>query len=233
MPDEPAYDKTILCLANSRRPGGRCVAGKEFEKNATGVWVRPVNIQNHSAISEVDLQYDDGKSADILDIVTIPMSKRAAHDHHQEDHAIASDYYWTKTGRATWQRVVDATDTVQGALWPNGDHSYHGMNDKVSEALAKKQKSSLLLIEPSCLDLVVGPESQYGGGSRRRVRAAFQHNGNDYNFVVTDPWIEDKYFAGKDGTFRIANSRLCISLPEVIHGASTKLVASVITPDRV
>jgi len=81
--------------------------------------------------------------------------------------------------------------------------------------------------------LIVGQESQYGGGSRRRVRAAFDLNGISYNFVVTDPWIETTYFAGPDGTFQIPESRLCISLPEILAGSATKLVATVITPVRV
>jgi hypothetical protein len=92
---------------------------------------------------------------------------------------------------------------------------------------------SLLLIKPSGLDLAVGPESQYGGGSRRRVRAKFQFNGVAYNFVVTDPWVETKYFSGQDDTFRINKSRLCVSLAEVVNGNATKLVAAVITPERV
>jgi hypothetical protein len=232
MVNQPGYTKTILCLANSRRPGGRCVAGKEFENGKAGQWLRPINADNHSAISEVDLRYEGGESADVLDVIAIPMLKSAPHDHHREDHQITPDFYWEKIGRASWQQVVDATDTVKGALWPTGDSSFHGLNDKVAEALAKTQTNSLLLVEPSRLDLVVGSESQYGGGSRRHVRAAFQYNGVPYNFVVTDPWIEDKYFAGQNGTFRIAASRLCISLPEVIGGAATKLVAAVITPDR-
>jgi hypothetical protein len=53
-----------------------------------------------------------------------------------------------------------------------------------------------------------------------------------YNFVVTDPWIEAKYFAGPDGRFQIAVSRLCISLSEMFNGFAYKLVATVITPDR-
>jgi hypothetical protein len=233
MPAENPYEKTILCLANSYRPDGFCVAGKEFDDNLTGAWVRPINSGNSNAISARDREYEDGAQADLLDIIRIPMLRSAARGHHHEDHEIDSDLYWTKAGRATWQQVVNATDNVQGTLWHNGDSSRHGMNDKVREELARQQTRSLLLIEPTRLDLVVGPESMFGGGTQRRVRASFQHNGNPYNFVVTDPWIRDKYLARNDGTFRIQNSRLCVSLPEVLNGNSTKLVAAVITSDRV
>jgi hypothetical protein len=99
------------------------------------------------------------------------------HGHHQEDHQILTDHYWEKTGRATWPQIIAATDKVTGTLWPNEENSYHGVNDKVTEATAAGLTSSLLLIEPTRLDLIVKMESQWGGApDRRRVRADFDFN---------------------------------------------------------
>jgi hypothetical protein len=232
MPHDPNYEKTILCFANSRRPGGRCVAGKEFANGRLGGWIRPINAQNGSAISESDLQYENGKSADVLDVVTIPMLGARPQGHQTENHLIDPDCYWEKQARTTWAEIVAATDTVTGSLWPNGDSSYHGTNDKVAEALATRLTNSLLLIEPTRLELVVARESQYQGGSKRKVRANFDLNGARYNFVVTDPWIEAKYFARVDGNYPVEGSRLCISLAEAINGLAIKLVATVLTQDR-
>lgn len=229
---EPPYEKTIVCLANSRRPDGRCFAGKEFANGATGTWIRPINAANRDAISEEDRKYQNGTLADVLDIVTVPMQAPRPHAHHREDHQIRADYYWEQIGRATWQQIVQATDTVAGPLWPIETSSHHGLHDKVSEATVVKQPGSLLLISPTRLDLLVAMESQYNGPDRRRVRASFAFNGEQYNFVVTDPWIEEQYFAGKDGTYHVDSSRLCVSLPEIVGGHSTKLVAAVITPER-
>ncbi len=232
MTDPEPYAKTILCLANSRRPDGRCFAGKEVSRGVTGAWIRPINAANRNAISEEDRQYKNGTLADVLDIVTVPMQAPRPNAHHQENHQIRADHYWEKVGRATWQQIAAATDTVAGSLWPNEASSYHGLHDKVSEATAVSQLGSLLLISPTRLDLVVGMETQYAGPDRRRVRANFSFNGDRYNFVVTDPWVEEKYFAGDNGTYHVDASRLCVSLPEVINGFSTKLVAAVITPER-
>jgi hypothetical protein len=91
MPDPEPYEKTILCLANSRRPGGRCFAGKEFANGATGPWIRPINAANSDAISEEDRTYQNGALADVLDIVTIPMQGPRPRAHHQEDHQIRPD----------------------------------------------------------------------------------------------------------------------------------------------
>jgi len=233
MSEEPNYAKTILCLANSRRPGGRCVAGKELSGSNIGAWIRPINAQNGNAISELDLQLENGAAADVLDVLTIPMAEPRPQGHQTENHVIAPDYYWTKESRADWEQVIAATDMGTGMRWPTGQSSYHGLNDKVSEAFAAGLDHSLVLIEPTSLTLIVGPESQYGGGSRRRIRAQFMFRRNHYNLVVTDPWIEAKYFARLNGHFEIENSRLCISLTEVFNGSAFKLVATVITPDRI
>ena len=221
MTDRPKYTKTILCLANSRRPSGRCVAGKEFASGKAGAWVRPVNPNNSDAISEADLQYKNGEFADVLDIVSIPMVEAKPHGHQTENEQIDPRFHWVKQSRATWVQIVEATDNVQGALWLNGDSSYHGTNDKVAQEKANTLKNSLVLIKPSRLSLIVGEESQFGGGSRRRVRASIDFNGQHYNFVVTDPWIEDEYFAGKDGTFQIAESRLLLACRKSSVGAQS------------
>lgn len=233
MPSEPKYEMSILCLANSRRPGGSCVAGKEFVGGKTRAWVRPVSRRNTHEISALEQRYKDEQSLALLDIVSIPMIEPRPMGHQTENHVIAGGHSWTKKAQATWPQITAATDKVSNPLWHDGENSFHGRNDKVPEAVAKTLTGSLLLIAPDKLNLVVASESKYGGGEERKVRADFHLNGVRYNFVVTDPWIEAKYLAGKDGVYPIKDSRLCISLAEVINGIATKLVAAVITPDRV
>ena len=227
------YHKTLLCLANSRRPGGTCFAGKEFAGGKSYDWLRPINAAHGGAISSKDRVYRDGSYADLLDIVKVPLSAAKPHVHHQEDHQIDPTSYWEKVGRANWKDVSGATDVFQGPLWKNEGSSYHGVNDKVTAASAAQLPGSLYLIEPVDLDLVVGKESIYQGGEVRRVRASFLFNQVRYNFVVTDETIESSYFAKGDGTYRVDDVRLCVSLAEILSGNATKLVAAVITPDRV
>lgn len=228
-----AYEKTVLSLANSRRPGGTCFAGKEFAKGKSSNWVRPINAANGGAISGRDSLYEDLSHAELLDIVKVPLLAPKPHLHHMEDHQIDPAVFWAKVGRATWQDVEKATDIVKGELWVNEDSSFHGQNDKVSETSAAKLGGSLYLIKPETLELVVGMESVYQAPDIRRVRAKFSYNGIRYNFVVTDEPLEQAYFATGDGTYRIDDARLCVSLAEVLRGSATKLVASVITPDRI
>jgi hypothetical protein len=230
---EPKYQKSILCLANSRRPSGYCVAGKEFTGGKTGVWIRPISGRASHEISALEQRYEDGKSLALLDIVSIPMLEARPVDHQTENHLIATGRSWIKTSRATWPQIVAATDKVGGLLWHDGESSYHGRNDKVPAGIAKTLKGSLFLVTPEKVNLIVASESKFGGGEERRVRGDFHLNGVHYNFVVTDPVILTKYLAGKDGIYQVNNALLCVSLAEVINGNAIKLVAAVITPDRV
>jgi hypothetical protein len=100
-----AYTKTVLCLADSRRFPGSCVAGKEFSNGKIGGWIRPVDSANQGTISENDKLYEDGSHAQLLDIVEIPLQKPVPHLHHQEDHEIDASEYWEKKNRATWEQV--------------------------------------------------------------------------------------------------------------------------------
>lgn len=229
----PAYTKTILCLSNSRRPGGTCVAGKELVDGVVGGWIRPINLQHHNAIGVNDLRLEGGGRADVFDVLTVPMLEARPNGHQTENHLIDTGSLWIKDGAASWEDIEAATDAGVGPLWLNGNSSYHGTNDNIPQTSLGGIASSLKLIRPSRLAIVVGRESQYGGGTKRKIRADFDLNGTRYNFVITDPWAETIYFAQNDGTYQIGESRLCVSLAEVGYGVATKLVATVITPNRI
>ncbi|WP_315796036.1 dual OB domain-containing protein [Bradyrhizobium sp. SZCCHNRI3043] len=232
MSSQLNYKKSFLCLANSRKPGGHCVAGRTFTKDSYTGWIRPVSTRNTHEISDAELRYADGSGAQLLDVIEVTFSQAQPLYHQTENHVIAP-VQWEKLQDTQWSHVTAATETANGPLWHDGESSYHGTNDKVPEAIAHTLTNSLMLIEPQSLTLVVGQESKFMGGYERRVRAAFRYNGTHYNFVVTDPWIELKYFALPDGRYDVSSSRLCLSLPEILNGNATKLVAAVITPENV
>lgn len=232
MAQAATYTKSFLCLANSRKPGGRCVAGRMFNNKTYTGWLRPVSGRNTHEISNTEQLYADGTVAKLLDVIDVTLTKAQPHLHQTENHVIAPAH-WQKLGEGTWAHVVAATETLNGALWHDGSSSYHGTNDKVPEAIVQTLNNSLVLLEPQSLTLVVAHESKFAGGDERRVRAEFRYNNTFYNFVVTDPWIEQKYFALADARYDIPTSRLCLSLPEILNGNATKLVAAVITPENI
>lgn len=228
------YDKTILCLANSRKPpSGRCVAGKEIDGDGYGHWIRPVSDRQGQEISEEERRFESGKKVQVLDVVTVPMIEPRPMRHQTENHLIDGEYYWTKVSVATWKDVQEAVDTVNGPLWINGYSTYHGLNDKIPENLVKGLKSSLMLMRVPDLSIEVGVESGFEGRpGRRRVRAVFKHSGHDYSIVVSDPEFEDTYFAKKNGQYELEGAIVCFSLTELIYGHAFKLAAAVFTEDR-
>lgn len=229
-----SYSKTILCLANSRKPpSGRCVAGKEVLGQDYGNWIRPVSARHGHEISEEERRYEDGKKAQVLDVVAIPMLEPQPMTYQSENHLIDDGFYWSVVRKGTWNDVVSAVEPVAGPLWVNGHSTFHGVNDKVPEHIAHGLNSSLMLIRVPKLFIDVVLESGYEGRpGRRRVRGAFSVAGHNYSIVVTDPVVEDEYFVRENGRYPVEDAVLSMSLSELIYGHSHKLIAAVLTRER-
>lgn len=226
------YERTIICLANSRKPpSGRCIAGKEFESGKVGKWLRPVSGRPSHEVSEEERRYETGIKAQLLDIVSVPFSRTAPFDHQVENHVLDDKFYWTKTGTANWNLVVSCIDAFDPAFWGNSQSTFHGHNDKVAEANAKKAGSSLKLILVSDLQVVVQLDDGYQGApGRRRVRGRFTLNQVPYLMIITDSEIEETYLVRGDGKYQIGKAALCISMVEVWNGFAFRVIASLITP---
>ncbi len=142
------YRKNIVCLANSRKPGGRCVAGKEVVKGGYGKWIRPVSVRPTAEISLYERQYEDGGDPEILDIIDIPMMAAVPRVYQTENHMIDAENYWTKVGTLPWGEIDGLADTPP-ILWGNGDSTYHGSNDRITPTVASTYHNSLWLIRPT------------------------------------------------------------------------------------
>ncbi len=224
------YSMTIVCLANSRKPpSGRCVAGKVLSGPREGQWIRPVSERPTHEVSEEERRYQEGAKAQLLDIVDVPLKRAAPWTHQPENHVLDDTYYWTRQGRATWNQILELVDPYDQDFWRYSESTYHGTNDKVAEDNAIMCGSSLKLIHLPELEIWVGDEDQYQGGTRRRVRGRFRYHNQYYNLTITDPPIEEHYLQTGNGTYEILNSAICISLGEAFHGYAFRLIASIIT----
>jgi hypothetical protein len=227
------YTKTIVCLANSRKPpSGRCVAGRESTGSGFGSWVRPVSARSTQEISEEERNYRDGRDPAVLDVIDVPLAAPQPQHHQTENHVIDPGYYWTKRGTVSWRRLQGAVEDSGQALWTNGSSSSNGENDRVAEAEANSLARSLYLVRPEDLVLSVSAEGGDFGTPRRRVRARFVLGASSYRLSVTDPVIERNYLREPDGEYEIEDALLCVSLAEAFHGYAYKLVAALITKQR-
>lgn len=222
-----SYTLTIVCLANSRKMSGRCIAGKEWTTGRAGKWIRPVSGRENHEISESDRQYHDGSDPRLLDVITIPFKQAAPSGHQLENHLIDDGYYWARVG------IVSATDLSKIAdrpatLWKNGFSSGSGNNDRVPISDAVADAGSLYLVRVNDLTLQVVKVTG-ADFSKRVVRAKFTYLNEDHDLRVTDPLIERAYFAKPDGQYAIGSAFLCVSLGEPFGGHYYKLVAAVLT----
>ncbi|NBB77876.1 MAG: hypothetical protein GVY36_00255 [Verrucomicrobia bacterium] len=228
------YKKRILCLANSRKMSGRCVAGREiFDDGAPGAWVRPVSARPHQEISEEDRSYEDGETAQVGDIIYIPMKRHVPNGYQPENHLIDDGFYWAKDRVARWAEITAAAEMVNGPIWLNGFSSYNGLNDRVPLAESARLDRSLWLLEPNTLSVWVGVE---GGGlfpAKRAVRAHFRVGNASYQLKVTDPSASKQLLAKSNGKHTFpAGTLLCISLGEPFEGFAYKLVATILEPNE-
>lgn len=224
------YVKRIVCLANSRKHSGRCIAGKEVLRRGYGPWIRPISARPSAEVSEEERRYENGRDPRVLDIIDIPMIAAAPVLHQTENHVIDAERYWTKTSKLPWADLKHLVDNP-AMLWSNGDSTYYGLNDRVRLEAASKLTSSLLLIAPEALTVSVQTEGAEFGNPKRRVRAHFKHQEISYILVVTDPVAERSFLGKGNGDYPLADTYLCVSLGEAYtDGCCYKLVAAVISP---
>ena len=222
--------KRVVCLANSRKLNGRCVAGREIKRGKLGDWIRPVSARAGREVSEYERQYKDGSDPRVLDIVSIPVLKALPEEWQTENWLLDDELYWTKEG--TWPRfdLADLLDPV-APLWINGFHTYDGHNDKIPNESMGDVSGSLRLLHARRTRLAVFSPGEAFGNRKRRVQAHFSQAGTQYALWVTDPTYERRFLAKLDGNYQIGDCYLTISLGEPYQGACHKLVAAIIECD--
>lgn len=219
--------RRIVCLANARRRSGRCIAGRVWDGNRPGKWIRPVSDREGEEVSEDERRYEDGREPEVLDIIDVPLLSPKPNNHQQENWLLDSDCYWVKMGVLPQYSLQQLVDPI-APLWIDGNSTYRGLNDQVPLARAKSLDSSLRLIHVDRVQLSVFRPGEAFGNPKRRVQGRFSYAGQEYALWITDPVYERKYLSEPDGEYEIGESFLIISLGEPFNEACYKLIATVI-----
>lgn len=219
------YTKTFICLACSRKPDGRCVAGKELVNGGFRGWIRPVTPGDHSAITNGQRKYPDGYSAVVLDYVTAEFTGQETGGFQAENHFISQPSQWKLAGKAK-QPAKDLLEQLvdnPASLWTNTcPDSTNGLNDRISVQKLVQQGDSLYLIRVT--EIIVHVEVIE---EKRKLRGEFVYNGKTYKLKITDPKFEQLFEKNDAGVYDISIDYLTISLGEAFEGYAYKLIAAV------
>jgi len=217
--------RDIICLANSRKYSGRCIAGKVLDGGRVGEWIRPVAQNETGELSVEEIQYMDGNVPRLLDIMTVSLGRRHPHAYQTENYLV-DGRTWQRTGVFPASRLHELCDTVD-TLWVNGFSSASGSNDRMPEELTRQQiRSSLVFVQPERAEIIV----EEGPQLLKRLRTRFLYRGQEYSLPVTDPVIESRYFNHDIGRYPIAEAPVyfTISIGEPFEGFCYKLVAGIV-----
>jgi hypothetical protein len=107
----------IICLANSYKHNGRCIAGID----ETGRWVRPVSSNKKRAINEAT-RIIDGNEPQILDVLEIPLHAHGPVDGCQPENKLLEAGQWEKAGRVRPKDLLKYCEGDSVILHNNLDH---------------------------------------------------------------------------------------------------------------
>jgi len=230
------FRKTIVCLANSRKYQGRCVAGLEWNGNKAGSWIRPVTwLPKGVLINERFCGNANGRDPRLLDLIEIEFLAPHPHPYQIENTRIDPGKRWIYRGTIQPSALLSAAMQVNGPLWVNAGSTCHGRNDLIPESHTACLSHSLMLIQPETLNLTLTVEGEKNGEPHRRIRGEFSLCGVPYIFSVTDCEIERQLQKRDPGyVLHLRRPLLCVSVSEVLEStrACYKLIAGVIPTEQ-
>lgn len=172
----------LICLANSIRHDGRCVAGIDIE---SGRWVRPVGSPGSGvATSKV---FIGGDELALLDVFEVPLLNDPLHDEYQRENRLIGRGAWRITGQVDPEDLLPFCEDDAVVL--------HNHSDRVSpdylESLGQTEWQSLQLVHAR--DVRFGRDYY----DRNRWRASFEDGSGHHLYLkITDPVASDRLRTG-------------------------------------
>ena len=216
-------DKYFICLANSYKHGGRCVAGIEITFDANGkpfiayhpderpVWIRPVSDTPDEAIPT-----EIAQNIKLFSVVKLTEVVPCPHKAHVEDVRYAQ------------------MECRHGSFNPN-DQLMHLCLDKkhqnifyfqgkaVPSEMVDRLDYSLMLIKPDDAEAYIDEDRE-----KSKYRMKFSYYGMHYDFSITDPVFLEAFKENPELGTDLKDAYLALSLGTEFEGFHFKLVAAVI-----
>ena len=215
----------LLCLANSYKEGGRCVAGLRING---GGWVRPVTTAVGGALLRRQYQMPDRSEPRIFDIIRVGVKHHCPLP-HQPENWLMDESSWTLLGRGSAGQCRGFLNNwVSRKIELLGDTR---IAIPVFEFASHPMPWSLQLVRPC--DLHWRVELHDG---KLKARAGFRLGAMHYNLPFTDPDYHGvllrrgvgRYSPIDMGLGQDADMLLTISLTEPFNGNCYKLVSALV-----
>ena len=200
--------KTIVCLANSRKNGGRCVAGLEWDGEQAGDWIRPVSNLRDGRLRKGWLEQNGGNPA-LLSKIKMSLSGPEASEHQPENWLFDEADKWLHFGPVRWDELHKMADPVAD-LWGLGHETKHGKNNKIDPD--EKIDRTLRLVKVPALHVSVFWNWVKRGKGGTEVWAKFRYNHNDYRLKVTDVHQEEDLKNRGEPEYEFGECYLTISI---------------------
>ena len=169
----------LLCLANSYKYRGRCVAGIDLD---TGDWIRPVADTAHGELRPEHYSLPGGQAPQMLDVIRIDLDRPQPLPEQPEN--------WLISGTPWSRRLMPPGDlgAVLSSHLDAGPNLFGDTAHRISRRNGKPGRldASLALIEPEGLQWFM----EHSPYNSKRPRAHFVLKDAFYDLPVTDPaWM--------------------------------------------
>ena len=170
-------DIEFICLANSVKEQGRCVADLRMDNKG---WIRPVSEAPGGTLFRPTYVLDNGEQAALLDVIRVSVSSPRT-EPHQPENWVLENKQWRILGRLP---PTEAWERLRRFL-VSGPNLLGGRTDRLDYAAIQQNpvRASLALIEPSQVSWVITTSTR----GNRQTRARFSLAGASYDLSITDP----------------------------------------------
>lgn len=214
----------LICLANSHKHQGRCVAG--LRTDGTG-WLRPVGMLSDGTLYPPDYILDDGSEASVLDVIRIGVQTHRPAPHQPENWVI------DKSPWALASRPMDPglCSVLRNAI-EMGPDLLGNSSDRISETELQQQpaSASLALIAPQSVRLYHQLSYRGNPQARGRFELGIRNQNCVYDLSVTDPIWKARIIQQGPMTLQQDQARflMTISVGEPFGMMCYKMIASLI-----
>lgn len=228
--------RRIVCLANSIKHGGRCVAGIELSNGEVGSWIRPISDSPGHELGVSQYRFADGVDLGPLDVVEVNLDAAAPAGFQTENWRITAGSVPLKIGDLLYDDLAVLREEP-GVLFWNGSSSNGGTDDRVPAEELPGLDRSIVLVQPEDLHIVVSTNPYSRKLDPREVIAEFAVCGVPYEMKVSDPRYKEWYLDLGLGRYELEAAHVTVSLVEPwtapAPGATSysyKVVAAIIEP---